>query len=425
LVGEHGGGAFVLVYLLCLALVGLPLMVAEVAIGRRTQRNPIGALGELARLGGRSGTWRLVAALGLVASFIVLSYYGVIAGWVLAYTVRSALGTFERVTADGIRYIFADLLADPERLLAWHSVFMGLTAVVVVRGVRRGLEQAVLILVPTMLLLLSVLVGYAATSDAFAAAVASFLRPDFRALTGGAVLAALGHAFFTLSLGTGAMLVYGSYLHRQVPVVRCSLNVVLIDTLIALMAGLVIYTIIADRNLVPVGGPTLLFETLPLAFGQLPLGRTFLTLFCILLAFAAWTSAISLAEPIVSWLRERWGIGRLGAGVVVVGGAWLLGIVSLLAFNAWAGIEVLGRSWFEMLDHLAADILLPVSGLLIAVFTVWVLSRELTRMEFGLGRRSFALWWFILRYVTTGLMVIILLHASGLLVHLRIALLGH
>ncbi len=422
---EHGGGAFLLIYLFCLIVVGLPLLVAEAAFGRRTRRNPVDALDELARTGGRSANWRFAGAIGLVAGFVILSYYGVVAGWVLAYTIRSAAGVFNRVTEDGTGHIFSELLADPERLLAWHSVFLGFTAVVVVRGVRRGVEQAILVLMPLLVLLLMILVAYATTRDGFQTAVRDLLMPVWSDVDGQSFLAALGQAFFTLGVGTGSLLVYGSYLPRSSSLIRPCLSVLAIDTLVGVLLGLVIYTVLAEQNLVSVEGPRLLFETLPVALGQGPWGRWLLTAFWLLLACAAWTSAIALSEPLVAWVQQRWGIRRPSAGVLVLGSAWLLGGVSLLSLNVWADFSVFGVSWFRFFDQLAANTLLPLSGLLIAVFGAWILSRDMTRSELGLGASGFAVWRFTLRYLTTGLMIVVVLDFSGALSQLKRLLLGY
>jgi len=424
LVHEHGGGAFLVIFLVCLLVVGWPLLIAETAFGRRTRRNPVDALDELARTEGRSPNWRFVGGLGLITGFVILSYYGVVAGWVLAYAVRSAVGVFDRVTEDGAGYIFSELLADPERLLAWHSVFLGFTAVVVMRGVRRGVEQAVRVLMPLLFFLLMILVAYAATRDGFQTAVRELFMPVWADVDGSSFLAALGQAFFTLGVGTGSLLIYGSYLPKGTSLIRPCASVLAIDFLVGILIGLVIYTVVVDQDLESVQGPRLLFETLPVAFGQVPGGRWLLSALWLVLACAAWTSAIALTEPLVAWVQQRWGVRRPSAGVLVLGGAWLLGDISVVSLNLWSDISVFGMSWFRFFDQLAANTMLPLSGLLIAVFGAWILSRDMTRLELGLGRPGFAVWWFTLRYLTTGLMIVVLLDCSGALSYLKRFFLG-
>ncbi|OQX49088.1 MAG: sodium-dependent transporter, partial [Candidatus Sedimenticola endophacoides] len=272
LAGEYGGGAFVLVYLLCIAFIGFPLMVAEVAVGRRGRLSPINTLRSLSEIEGGSPRWVWAGGLGVLAGLLIGSFYSVIAGWALAYMFRAASGAFEHVTAQGIASIFNNLITDPERLLAWHTIFMVMTVAVLARGIRSGLERAVKLLVPGLLVMLLVLIGYGASTGYLGQTLFFLFRPDFSSLSFAAVLEALGHAFFTLSLGMGAIMIYGSYLPRQVPIMRTSLLVVLLDTLVALLAGLAIFSIAFAHELPVNSGPGLIFQTLPMAFGKMQAG---------------------------------------------------------------------------------------------------------------------------------------------------------
>jgi NSS family neurotransmitter:Na+ symporter len=415
--GENGGGAFVLVYLLCIAIVGIPIMMAEVVIGRRGGRSPISSMRMLCQRDGLHGNWRWIAGIGVLASFLILSFYSVIGGWALSYVGTAGTGQLSGQSSETIGAIFSGLLADPATLLIWHTLFMALTMLVVARGLRGGLERAVTILMPALFVLLLLLVGYAMTTGYFGQAAAFLFQPDFSRLTTEGILVALGHAFFTLSLGMGVMMAYGSYLPKGVSIARTSILVSLMDTGVALLAGLAIFPLVFANGLEPGAGPGLIFQTLPLAFGQMPFGSLFGTLFFVLLVFAAWTSAISLLEPLVEWLEERRGlnrmIGTLGAGVA----AWLLGIGSILSLNEWSGFAPLGmfaifegKTIFDLLDYLTANILLPLGGLLVAVFVGWFMARQALENELSLGGRGFRLWYGVLRYVTPVAVAIVFIY---------------
>ena len=419
--GEHGGGAFVLVYLACILLVGVPIMVAEILIGRQARMSPVDALRELGREAKAGGHWGVVGFVGIAAGVIILSFYSVIAGWALAYVVRMAVGVFAGVTAAGARSIFAALVSDPERLLAWHTLFMLMTTLVVARGVRAGLERAVKVMMPALLFLLLLLAAYAANSGELERSLRFLFQPDFSALGRSGVLTALGHAFFTLSLGVGAIMAYGSYLPRRVSIIRASLVVALLDTLVALLAGVAVFAIVFANDLPVAAGPGLLFETLPIAFGQMPGGLFFGTLFFALLVLAAWTSAISLAEPAVAWLQERRGLQRIRAAFLVGGIAWLLGIVTILSFSDWAfrfrfAGEYRNNGLFDLLDILTSTIMLPFGGVAIALFAGWVLRRDRVWEQLSdSGRLLFGIWRFSIRYLAPLALVLIFLRALGML----------
>ncbi len=426
--GENGGGAFVLVYLLCIAVVGIPVMMAEVMLGRRGRRSPINTMMHLSEEEGRSPAWKLLGVGGIIAGFFILSFYSVIAGWALAYFFRTASGTFDGLTADGVGTIFNDLISDPERLMAWHTIFMVMTTVVVARGVRGGLEKAVRFLMPALFVLLIVMVGYAMNADyaagvapqngssPFMAGVSFLFSADFSKISQNGVLIALGHAFFTLSLGMGAIMVYGSYLPKDTSIARTSITIAAMDTLVALLAGLAIFPVVFANGLEPGSGPGLIFNTLPIAFAHMPGGVLFGSLFFMLLTFAAWTSAISLIEPIVAWLVENRGHSRIYAATFAGMVVWVLGIGSVLSFNLWSGEEyqLFGKTFFDLLDYLTANIMLPLGGLLIALFAGWQMKRHSCAEEMAMQQESaFNLWYFVIRYVSPIAVSIVFLNAIG------------
>jgi NSS family neurotransmitter:Na+ symporter len=421
--GENGGGAFVLVYLLCIAVIGIPIMMAEVLIGRRGRQSPINTMETLAREEKASPRWKWLGGAGVVAGFLILSYYSVIAGWALAYVFRTGSGLFTGLTADGVQSIFNNLVSQPERLLAWHTIFMVMTMFVVARGVSSGLEKAVRLLMPALFVLLFVLVGYAWNSGAFEQAAQFLFQPDFSRITANGVLIAMGHAFFTLSLGMGAIMVYGSYLPDDASIAKTSIAVSLMDTVVAMLAGLAIFPIVFANGLEPGAGPGLIFQTLPIAFGHMDGGAFFGMLFFVLLVFAAWSSAISLIEPAVAWLVENHGMTRVYASVAAGLATWVFGLLTVFSFNIWSEVKLLAgvpgfsdKTLFDLLDYLTANVMLPLGGLLIAIFAAWKMSRESTVDELAMGERFFyPLWRFLVRYITPVAVAIVFLNATGII----------
>jgi NSS family neurotransmitter:Na+ symporter len=421
--GENGGGAFVLVYLLCIAVIGIPIMMAEVMLGRRGRQSPINTMRTLAYEEKVSPAWRWLGWAGVLAGFLILSYYSVIAGWALAYVFRAGSGLFTGLTADGVQSIFSNLVNEPERLLAWHTIFMVMTMIIVGRGVRSGLERAVRLLMPALFVLLLVLVGYAWNTDAFEQGLEFLFTPDFGAITANGVLIAMGHAFFTLSLGMGAIMVYGSYLPDNASIAKTSVTVSLMDTTVALLAGMAIFPIVFANGLEPGAGPGLIFQTLPIAFGHMDGGAFFGMLFFLLLVFAAWTSAISLIEPAVAWLVENHGMSRIYAAALAGIVTWGFGLLTVFSFNLWADFKPLGMfavfegyTVFDLLDYLTANIMLPLGGLLIAVFAAWQMRRESSVEELAMGDGFlYGLWRVLVRYITPVAVIIVFLHAIGVL----------
>ncbi len=412
--GENGGGAFVLVYLMCIAAIGLPIMMAEIMLGRRGRHSPINTMRLLSTSENASRHWQYVGWMGVIAGFLILSYYSVIAGWALAYVFRAANGVFVGANADQIGEIFSTLVASSERLLAWHTLFVVMTMIVVARGVKSGLEQAVRFLMPSLFVILILLVGYAMTTDGFMQGLNFLFAPDFSKLSAAGVLTAMGHAFFTLSLGMGAIMVYGSYMPKKASIASTALIIVAADTLVALMAGMAIFPVVFSNGLEPGAGPGLIFQTLPVAFGRMPGGQFFGTLFFVLLVFAAWTSSISLIEPAVAWLVENHGMNRVTASVWAGVAVWLLGIGTIFSFNEWSDVKLFGKHFFDLLDFLTANIMLPLGGFLIAVFAAWAMKMETAREELEMHSEGlFRAWRFCIRYIAPSAVLIVFLHVTG------------
>lgn len=412
--GVHGGSAFVLVYLLCVALIGLPLMMTEIMLGRRAQLNPVDGMGKLAREAGGSPLWRAVGVMGVIAGILILSFYSVIGGWVLDYGLRAATSAFTDINGVLAQAQFDVFLATPQEQLAWHTIFMVLTLLVVARGVNSGLEQANRIMMPGLLIILLVLLGYSLAIGNFQGAVNFLFHFDAAQLTPEVILSAMGHAFFTLSLGMGTVMVYGSYLQRHVSIGRAALYIVIADTSIALLTGLAIFALVFANHLEPAAGPGLMFQTLPIAFGNMPYGGLFGTLFFIFVAFAAWTSAISLVEPAVAWLSENTRLTRAKSTLMIGSVTWLLGIAVILSFNEWSDFTIFGNGIFDALDKLTTNIMLPLGGLLMAVFAIWVMHGAHAREELDLGASLYRAWYWAVKYVAPLAILAVFLNLTGL-----------
>jgi NSS family neurotransmitter:Na+ symporter len=414
--GTNGGGAFVCVYVLCVLLVAIPIMMAEIMLGRRGRQSPINTMQALAAEEGLSPVWSYMGWMGVIAGFMILSFYSVVAGWTIDYIIRAGSGIFTTSSDTDIAGYFDALLANPERLLVIHTIFMSLTVIVVSMGVRSGLERAVKFMMPALFMLLIIMVGYAMSTTGFSQGLNYMFYPDFSKLSAAGVLAAMGQAFFSLSLGMGAIMMYGSYLPEKASIAKTTFVIAAADTLVAILAGIAIFPLVFAYGLEPDNGPGLIFITLPIAFGKMPYGEFFGTLFFILLLFAAWTSSISLLEPAVAWLVENRGMKRPKASALAGLMAWVLGIGSLLSFNRWAEYKLFGKTWFDMMDFLTSNIMLPLGGLLLAIFAAWLMKKQSCVDELDLGDGiAYKCWYFATRYIAPLGVLIIFLQAIGIL----------
>lgn len=411
--GENGGGAFVLVYLLCVFLIGMPVMMSEILIGRRGRRNPVATMALLGEEEGSSRQWRLVGVLGVLAGVFILSYYNVIAGWTLAYIFKSMTGAFADATPQEISAVFNNYVGDWRLVTVTHTLFMILNVFVIARGVERGLEQAVRFMVPALVLLMLILLGYSMNSGHFGDGLAFMLSPDFDKLTWDSVLVAMGQAFFTLSIGMGAIMAYGAYLPQETSITGAATAVVTSDTLIAMLAGLVIFPLVFANGLDPAEGPGLVFNILPLAFGKMTGGTLFATLFFVLLAIAAWTSAIGLLEPPVAWMMERFGRTRAESAIVMGILVWLAGFGTVLSFNELADLRYYHGTIFENISDLTTNIMLPLSGALISIFAAWIMCRNSSAEELGGAGFLYKLWRLLARFVAPTAILFIFLKAVG------------
>jgi len=415
---ENGGGAFVLIYLLCIAAVGLPVMFSEIVIGRRGRMSPINSLRELSNDVGASRAWTGIGWMGIVAGFLVLSFYSVVAGWTLHYGFLYVKELFGGASISDPGATFNALLANPGELTFWHAVFMAMTLGVVAFGVERGLERAVSILMPLLFFLLLILLGWGMNTGHFGEAVGFLFKPDWSQVSGQMVVTAMGQAFFTLSLGMCAIMTYGAYLPAGVSIPRVGVTVAAADTAVALIAGLAIFPIVISFGLDPgSGGAGLIFTSLPLAFNEMPFGTLYGMMFFLLLSVAAWTSSISLLEPGTAYLVESTNLGRKGAALIVGFLAWLAGMASVFSFNVWSSVTIGGNNIMGAIEYAANNIMMPLGGMLIALFAGWVLSSKITHEE--LDRKmpdwAFNAWLWLVRVVTPALIVVVIASLIGLI----------
>ncbi|MGI9014396.1 MAG: sodium-dependent transporter [Phycisphaerales bacterium] len=428
--GENGGGWFVLIYLACILLIGIPIMMAEVFLGRETQKSPVGAY---AAASGKPRTpWMLAGWLGVLTAFVVLSYYSVIAGWSLHYIYISITDGFTGQTPDEIAATFGGVATSVPISVFWHVIFMAITIGIVAMGVKGGIEAAAKILMPLLFLILVILLIYATTQSGFSEAFDFIFMPDSSKLKAAGVLEALGHSFFTLSLGMGAMITYGSYMNRKDDLVKASVLVSVLDTAVALMACLILFPLLFSVNLDAAAGPGLVFQGMPIAFSSMTGGAILAPLFFLLLAFAALTSAISLLEVASTYFIDEKNWSRPVAALLIGGAITLIGIPSALSNstdlfgakvqNATHGVlETFGKegmNWLDLLDYIASNWLLPIGALLVALFVSWRVggaARERGIKEGSTWGGIYVVWLLLLRFIVPLAIIAVFLHASGIL----------
>ena len=417
--GENGGAAFVLVYVAFVVFIGLPVLIAELTIGRRGRMSPIASIRNVAKESNRSRRWGWVGHLSsLVGALGLLAFYSVIAGWVLAYIIKAGSGMFLGFAAADSAATLNELYASVPVMAAWQFVFIAITVYIVGKGINAGLEKAVTYLMPILFLLLLVLVGYAMATGEFMAALRYLFAPDFSKLTGEVILNAVGQAFFSLSLALGTMVAYGAYLPKSISIHRSATLIAAADTGVALIAGMAIFPLVFAYGLDPDSGPDLIFKTLPIAFGQMPGGAIFGMLFFILLAIAAVTSSISMLEPAVAYFAERKGINRWQAAIIGGGIAFLIGLLTVFSQNELAqfyplasfGIEM---NFFQLNNFIVSNLIMPLGALLLAIFVGWQVKRNVLRNELGLPEGGiFDIWHVLIKFFCPVAIIVILI--SGL-----------
>lgn len=421
ILGENGGSAFLFVYLACALAIGLPLLITELTIGRRGGRSASGSIQVVAAETGASKAWGRVGSLGVFCAFVILSYYTVISGWTLDYFFRAASGDLTNIDSSGSKAMWSGLMNSPVRLLVWNTVVHVIIVLIIRQGVQAGIERAVKVLMPALFLTLITMVIYGVVAGDMDAAMKFLLEPDFSKVTFRTVMIAIGQAFFSIGIGMGSLIVFGSYMPKDFSIPRSATAVILLDTGVALLAGFAIFPLVFAYGLDISSGTGLIFETLPLAFGQMPGGRIFGSIFFVLLISAAISSCLGLAEGVVSWVDEHWGIKREKGILLTVGGGWLLGILSIMSLGDWSDFYPLDfipafaeQTIFGALDFLAANILLLLGGLLLSIFFGWLVPKQLELEELGVeDGMFFAFWRIMIRFIIPPILVVVL--AMGLL----------
>ncbi|MFT7319345.1 sodium-dependent transporter [Congregibacter sp.] len=422
-VGENGGSAFILIYLTFAILIGVPLVMAEWTIGRRGNdaTSASGSFRGVATQSGASTKWGAVGGIAVLAVFMLMLIYTTIAGWTMDYFVRAASGAFEGITSETSAAAYEDLMASPWRLVFWHTVVVVLTVYINSRGLHGGIEKAVNILMPALFLSLVIMVGYAAVVGDMAAAANFLLTPDFSKVTGETVLMALGQAFFSIGIAMAVMITYGSYMDQSTSIAQNAVIVVGADTLVALLAGFAIFPLVFQHGMTPSAGEGLVFQTLPVAFGDLPAGSFFASVFFFLLIAAAVTSCIGNFAPVVAWTEEKFRLSHSRAAFTAGFAMWVLGIASALSFNVLSDFHPLDfisgfeeKTIFASIDYIMANALLPIGALLTAIFIGWIANRDSIREEIGLpDGLAFKTWLVLIRFVIPTALVVVFL--SGIL----------
>ena len=400
IVGENGGGAFVLVYILCTIAVGLPIMLAEFTIGRKTSLNPVGAFQSLKP----KTHWVKIGHMGVLAGFLILSFYGVVGGWTLAYVFKALSHTMsDFASPNEAGQFFGSFIANTWEVLFYHILFMVICIGIVLRGIQGGIERACKVLMPTLVIILVILMFRTLTLPGAIDGIEFYLKPDFSKIGPQTILIALGQAFFSLSLGMGCMLTYGSYLHEEENLTSATVYVVIFDTMIALLVGMVIFPAVFAMGLEPTEGPSLVFSVLPAVFVGMPFGNLVSIIFFTLLAIAAITSGISLLEVVVAYFIDQRKWDRKKAVLVTAVAIFAFGVPSGLSFGILSDAKLFGMTFFDHVDNIASNYLLPLGGMLTAIFVGWIWGTKSAEEEIQKHETKFNwahIWGFLIRYIS-------------------------
>ncbi len=420
LVAQNGGSAFLLVYSVTLLLIGVPLLMTEMMIGRRGEYSPISAVNRLVVEDAGRAPWKILGWMVTITGFLVFTYLSVVGSWMLAYALRAAVGAFADLSMDGVVGLFFTLAGDPEKQLFWHAGFVATAIFFVYRGISEGVEPLVRWGLPLVIGLLCIATFYAAIAGEFQQAIATLFQFDYERLTIKGVLIAMGHVLFSLGLGVGAVMAYSAYAKTEVSIGRASVVVVLVDSGVGIVAAIFVLSVLYVTGQEPVSGPLLLFQGIPYSLARIPGGMIFGPAFYFVLALAALLSAVALIEPAVGWLREQHGITRQQAALYTGLAGWMMGVVFILSFSYWSfsftlfGLEK-KLGFFDVTQMLTANFLLPAGAILAALLAGWVLNRTLTKDELGLsGRLVFPLWLRTVRVVIPVLLLIVAITLPGL-----------
>ncbi|MBN2160152.1 MAG: sodium-dependent transporter [Spirochaetes bacterium] len=410
LAGENGGAAFVLVYLGCIIILGLPIMIAEIVIGRHTEKDPVGAFKIIG-----TGPWTLVGYLGVASGFFIMTYYSVVGGWTIGYLVKSVSGALCSISGSAdAEQLFESFIGSPSEMVFYHFLFIGATVFIVILGVAKGIERFSMVLMPLLFILLIILIIRGLTLPGALDGLRFYLRPDFSKITTKVVIEALGQCFFSLSLGMGAMITYGSYLNKKDKILNSSLKIVGLDTLAAFLAGMAIFPAVFAVGMTPKMGPGLTFNILPVVFSRMPYGAVFAAMFFLLLFIAALTSSMSLVQVVVAYFTDEKGFSRTKSVLTAGGLIFLLGIPAALSFGVMKDVKIfLGNTYFDFMDMLTSIYMLPIGGFLIAICLGFKYGLHNTMHELDPDTNSFYLkeiWAFTIKYISPVILLAIVLY---------------
>lgn len=408
--GVSGGGAFVIIYLLVLAVFITPLLIAEFTIGRMGRSSSMISIANVAEAGGQTRSWGLVGLLCASTSFLIMTFYTIVAGWSLAYLLRMVRGDLTNATAETATEVFNALMSNPAELGLWHGVFTLAIISIALRGFHRGIESAFKFLMPVLFVLLMILVVYGLTRSSAGEAVRFLFSSDFSKINSEIILAAVGQAFFSIGVATGIMITFGAYLPEDVSIPRAAVTIVLADSFVSLVAGLAIFPIVFQYGLDPGEGAGLVFVTLPVAFGQMAGGQWIGIGFFLLFTIAALTSLIAAMEAILVLVEEGLGWNRVKTAWVAGSASWLVGLGSVLSLNIWSDFTPIGDlTLFGLLDYVTANIMLPLGGMLVAIFAGWRISVARSKEELGMPDWIFNIWLICLRYLAPLAILLVML----------------
>ena len=413
--GENGGAAFIFIYLLIVIAIGIPVMLSELAIGRRAQQNVYGSFRKLAP----NRPWYLIGLMGVVAAFMILAFYTVVAGWTLEYLYQSFIGGFHGKTPEELVSMYNGFIGSSTRPLIWFFVFMGLTAFIVAAGVKNGIEKSTKILMPLLFVILIILIVRSVTLPGAAKGISFLFKPDFSKITATTFLMALGQAFFSLSIGMGTLITYGSYIQKRDNLATTALSVIFTDTLVAVLAGIAIFPAVFAFNIAPESGPGLAFITLPNIFEQMTGGTIFSIMFFILLGVAALTSTISVLEVIVAFFVEELKMKRSAATWLATISVSALGVLCVLSTSSLSNFKLFDKTVFELMDFTTANVLLPIGGLFIVIFVAWFFGRDKAKEELSnngqLKARYIPLFLFVIKFIAPLAIAFVFLQGIGLI----------
>ena len=413
--GMNGGAAFILVYLICVAVIGLPVLLSEFIIGREGKSNPIDSFKNLAP----KGKWHISGILGVMAAFLILSFYSVIAGWTLEYMVKAIGNQFAGKDVNQISAMFGNFVSNPIKPIFWQFIILSLTCYIVANGIEKGIEKYSSLLVPALIIIIIILDIRALTLPGASEGLRFLFKPDFSKVDGKVILDALGHSFFSLSLGAGTMITYGSYIKNNERLGSSALNIAIADTLIAILAGIAIFPVVFAFGIEPDNGPGLVFVTLPNVFPQIPGGYIFGILFFLLLALAALTSTISMLEAVVSFGMDRFKINREKAAIISTILIFTIGIFASLSQGPLGNVSFFGTDFLDFLDKLTANYFMTIGSLITILFIGWKLDRKIVENQItneGMVDIGYVgTFYFIAKYISPIAIIVVFLASVGII----------